>query len=134
MLLGDVDAADWFIVGGMKTESGRNRVVPIHPSIRKTVEEAIANSGTEFLFNHNGRQFSYAKYLEEFRKCCCVLGIDEKHSPHDCRKQFVTMAKNANVNEYAIKRIIGHAITDLTENVYTDRSKEWFMSEVCKIP
>lgn len=134
LLVGDVDAADWYVVGGMKTESGKNRTVPIHPSIRKTVEEAIVNSGTEFLFNHNGRQFSYAKYLEEFRKCCCALGIDEKHSPHDCRKQFVTMAKNANVNEYAIKRIIGHAITDLTENVYTDRSKEWLMSEVCKIP
>ena len=43
------------------------------------------------------------------------------------------MAKRANVDEYAIKRIIGHQIVDLTERVYTDRSIDWLRSEIEKI-
>ena len=59
--------------------------------------------------------------------------VDPRHHTHDCRKTFVTMAKRANVDEYAIKRIIGHQIADLTERVYTDRSIDWLRSEIEKI-
>ena len=59
-------------------------------------------------------------------------GIERGHLPHDCRKQFVTMSKNANVDEYALKRLIGHAITDITEEVYTDRPISWPREEIEK--
>ena len=38
---------------------------------------------------------------------------------------FVTMAKKYNMDEYAIKRLVGHHIKDLTERVYTQRSIDW---------
>ena len=44
-----------------------------------------------------------------------------------------TMMKNADLNEYAIKYIIGHAIEDMTEDVYTRRKPEWLMNEILKI-
>lgn len=34
---------------------------------------------------------------------------------------------------YAIKYIVGHAVNDLTEEVYTDRSIEWLSTEIEKI-
>lgn len=43
------------------------------------------------------------------------------------------MMKNADLNEYAIKYIIGHAIEDMTEDVYTRRKPEWLMNEILKI-
>jgi integrase len=46
---------------------------------------------------------------------------------------FITMAKKAGLDEYAIKYIVGHAILDLTERVYTQRSKEWLKEEIEKI-
>ena len=61
------------------------------------------------------------------------LGLDQNHRPHDARKTFVTKAKEAGVNEFAIKRIIGHAISDLTERVYTERPIEWLKEEIEKI-
>lgn len=45
----------------------------------------------------------------------------------------IQMAKDAKVNEYALKRIIGHKIDDLTEKTYTKRKKEWLMEEILKI-
>ena len=47
---------------------------------------------------------------------------------------FVTLAKKAEMDEYALKRIVGHKIDDLTERVYTRRTVEWLISELDKIP
>lgn len=43
------------------------------------------------------------------------------------------MAKNKGVDEFAIKRIVGHAIQDITENVYTVRDVEWLKQENEKV-
>lgn len=43
------------------------------------------------------------------------------------------MAKKSNVDEYAIKYIVGHHISDITEKVYTQRSHEWLKNEIEKI-
>lgn len=55
------------------------------------------------------------------------------HKPHDGRKTFITLAKKYNVDEYAIKYIVGHSISDLTERVYTDREIDWLKAEMEKI-
>ena len=53
--------------------------------------------------------------------------------PHDGRKHFVTMAKKYGVDEYAIKYMVGHKISDITEKVYTQREFEWLKDEIEKI-
>ena len=75
----------------------------------------------------------YEFYARHFNQTVKALGIAPHHS-HDCRKTFVTHAKEAGVDEYAIKRLVGHRIQDLTERVYTDRSIEWLRTELEKIP
>ena len=44
------------------------------------------------------------------------------------------IAKKYKLDEYAIKRIVGHAISDITESVYTERDIEWLHEEISKIP
>lgn len=73
-----------------------------------------------------------------FAHCSLAFMVDHKitahHKPHDGRKHFITLAKKYNVDEYAIKRIVGHSIkSDLTEFVYTERDNNWLYSEICKI-
>lgn len=60
------------------------------------------------------------------------LGI-EGHKPHDPRKTFVTMCKMAGVDEYAVKYMVGHTISDITESIYTDRSVDWLAKELAKV-
>jgi hypothetical protein len=43
------------------------------------------------------------------------------------------MAKKYQVDEYAIKYMVGHAINDITEKVYTKREVEWLKNEIEKI-
>ena len=132
-----------FIVGGMKTESGIERSVPIHPFIKPVIERYYKQAlelGSEYLFNctdthtHRSSLFlSYEKYQKRFQKAITALNLNPEHKPHDPRKHFVTMAKKYNLDEYAIKRIVGHKIDDVTEAVYTERKVEWLYSEICKI-
>lgn len=141
--LEDVDIANWTFKGGIKTDAGRERVVPIHSRIRPLVEakynEAKALE-SEYLINctdtHTHRsslKFTYDKYRPRFEKIRNQLKLNPEHRPHDPRKQFITMAKKAGVDEYVIKILVGHEIQDVTERVYTQRDIEWIRSEIEKI-
>ncbi len=139
----DVDLTNWTFKGGIKTEAGKNRIVPIHSKIRPLVkaryDEALALN-SEYLFNSNdagarryGLKLTYDKYKYRFGKIRDQLELDSKHRTHDGRKHFVTLCKKYNVDEYAIKYMVGHAISDITEKVYTDRSIDWLKTEIEKI-
>lgn len=133
LLKSNVNLDTNIMVGGMKTEAGKNRKVPIHSKIRELVEYFYNRSDSEYLFTHNGNRLTYRVYRSHFKIVLNILKFDTTRTPHDCRKTFVTLAKKYKVDEYAIKRIVGHTITDLTEEVYTERDDEWLVSEISKI-
>lgn len=140
--LADIDLENGTFKGGMKTEAGMDRVVPIHSKIRYLVErkyqEAVA-LGSMYLFNcTDGRSgkptmMSYQRYQKGFAMVRDELKLNPEHRPHDGRKHFVTMAKKAGVDEYAIKYMVGHKISDITEKIYTQREFEWLKEEIEKI-
>lgn len=134
----DVDLNNWTYYGGLKTDAGRNRCVPIHPAVRDLVEANYKKAlelGSAYLFNdENGQQgthLTYDKYRGRFNKINKKLGMS--HRPHDTRHTFITKAKEAGVNEYVLKLIVGHAIEDVTEKVYTHRTMEQLQEEIQKI-
>lgn len=133
----NIDLEKNIMTGGMKTEAGMNRIVPIHPKIKPLIERyyhMAEDSGTNVLFRcEDDSPMTYDKYQKRFVKTRDALGLNKEHRPHDGRKQFVTIAKNSGMDEYAIKRIIGHKIEDLTERVYTERGVEWLQTEMQKI-
>lgn len=142
--ISNVNLAEKSIIGGMKTADGRDRIVPIHPKVEPLIiecyEQAVA-ADSKYLFvipdkRTAGRMIhlTYNKYYKDFQNIMKLLGLHENHKPHDARKQFITAAKEANVNDFAIKLIVGHKITDITEAVYTERKFEWLYEEICKIP
>lgn len=141
--LKNINLENWTMTGGIKSEAGINRTVPIHSKIKELIvkkyNEAI-ELGSKYLINCLDRKskkdminFSYKKYSQRYTDVIVDMGLNEKHRPHDPRKHFVTMAKKYNVDEYALKRLIGHSISDLTERVYTDRDIEWLREEIEKI-
>lgn len=55
------------------------------------------------------------------------------HLPHDTRHTFISMLTEAGVDSRLIKKIVGHATNDVTENVYTHISLETMIEAVNKI-
>lgn len=141
--LEDVDLENWTFKGGMKTDAGTDRVVPIHSRIQSLVlrkyKEAEA-LGSEYLFNctdpdsnRKNIKFTYNRYQKGFTRIRDELKLNPDHRPHDGRKHFVSMAKKYGVDEYAIKYMVGHKISDITEKVYTAREFDWLREEIEKI-
>lgn len=142
--LKDVDLENWTFRGGMKTDAGENRVVPIHSRIQDLVlrkyQEAEA-LGSPYLLNWtdpNNRnkkniKLTYARYQKALERIRDDLKLNPNHRPHDGRTHFVTMAKRYGVDEYAIKYMVGHKISDITEKVYTRREFAWLREEIKKI-
>lgn len=140
--LENIDVVNGYMVGGMKTEAGKNRTVPIHPKIKELVNRRYCLArieGSSYLFNYYNKKkgtlvpYTYTKYKYMYDSTMSKLKMGVIHTPHDCRKHFVTMAKEAGLDEYAIKYIVGHSIKDLTEKTYTERKPEWLKQEIEKI-
>ena len=142
--LKDVDLENWTFHGGMKTNSGKNRIVPIHSKIKELVRsnyEQAQKLGFDNLFvGFDNRRvdkppivINYAQFSRMLDRLIKELELNPKHRLHDGRKTFVTMCKKYNVDEYAIKKLVGHTISDITERIYTDRDIEWYRSEIEKI-
>lgn len=123
-----LDIEDGFIKGGMKTDAGKNRFVPIHPKIRPLIELQY-NKAKEFgngklFFDTRGRNsnvMTYDKYSYRFEKVIKYLGFKSQYTTHSCRVTFITLAKAYNMNDHLLKLIVGHADPDITERTYTRR-------------
>lgn len=132
-----LNMSEWSIIGGGKTKAGKDRLVPIHKNIRDLIRtrynEAVKLGSDHLFVAKNKGPFTYRIYKYQFGKAVTRYKLNPNHRPHDCRKHFVTIAKRYGVDEYVIKRIVGHSIKDLTERVYTDRDIKWLHEEIAKI-
>lgn len=134
----NIDLETGTMLGGLKTDAGKNRIVPIHPLIKPLIENRMKEATamqSEFLFNDaNGQQgtyMTYDKYRKRFEKVMKYLKLT--HRPHETRHTFITKAKACDVDEYILKLIVGHAIDDITEKVYTHRTIDQLRAEMDKI-
>lgn len=119
MPLADIDTVNMTFKGGLKTAASKNRIVPIHSRIQPLVLNRLKTADTN-IFN-----ISSAEYYKAFNEVLAVCGIDENHTPHDCRHTFSTMLDNAGANKTSIKRLMGHSSgNDVTEKIYTHKDIE----------
>lgn len=117
----DVKKFDDYIVCGLKTENGKNRKIPIHYYIEPFIDEVL-----QYLSDK-----SYVHIAELFAEYMNKYGMS--HTMHDTRNTFATLGKENGMKPTAIKKIMGHKIKDLTDDVYTHESIEYLKNEVDKI-
>lgn len=120
--IADIDLEKNTMFGGLKTDAGRNRCVPIHSKIRDLIIKRVDQAKeleSDYLFNdpdsQSGMRMTYDKYRSRWNKVMGKLKLS--HRPHDTRHTFITLAKDAGMDEYIIKLIVGHSIEDVTEKV-----------------
>lgn len=124
----DIDTAEWTMKGGSKTEAGKNRIVPIHDSIKPYIEKYIAGRKTGKLLPG----MTYNKFNGIFHNVCTELGMP--HTIHDTRHTFATRADNFGMNKICIQRLMGHASKDVTDKVYTHKDLEQLRKAIDLLP
>lgn len=119
----DIDLDNRTIKGGIKTDAGKDRIIPINLKIFNLVANRV-NSGHEyFITNFKDKQMPYDNYYKEkFLPIMEQLGMT--HKPHDARHTFATLLNNAEANSTSIKKLIGHSSFITTEKIYTHKDIE----------
>lgn len=117
----NIDLKERTMLGGIKTPAGKNRIVPISKKIIPLIEKRF-NPKSKYLFTDDkGKKITYNRYHDWFMVLMEQLNMS--HKPHDTRHSFTTLMDNAEANKISIKRIVGHASTDVTEG-YTHKDIE----------
>lgn len=103
------------LIGGFKTEAGKNRIVPVNAKIAPILSERMA-SESEYLFPKPDGSLMND---EHFRKYCFVplmnrLGIEGK-VPYSCRHTFANLLKNVRGSDTDKAALIGHADASMTK-------------------
>lgn len=122
----DINLEEKWFYGGVKSINGKNRYVPIHHQIIYMVKRRLGKYGALLPYSEEAFRINMYKKLEE-------LGI-EKHTPHDCRDTFATLADRNKMDKIYLKRLIGHSLSnDITESKYIKPTLEDLRNELEKI-
>lgn len=117
--ISDYNAKNKTLVGGAKTEAGKNRIVTISPKVQPIIDELVAGrtSGALFYNREDGRAFRIDKFRDQvFYPALEAIGIENpvdksrhKYTPHSCRHTFATLMKRVNGADKDKLELIGHS-------------------------
>lgn len=113
-----VDVETWYITGGIKTQAGKNRVVPIHPSVRHIVSKWLTKEYRSLFADENGLPLDKDKWANRFATVMKYVSI-EGVVPYMTRHTCASILHAAGADHLSIAKIIGHADYKVTAMRYT---------------
>lgn len=126
---------DNYMIGGEKTEAGRNRIIPIHSKIKPLIEKIYnKNKGQKYLIinESTNKKMTYDTYKKRFEQF--MEENKMKHTAYDTRHTFATECSSVGIPDVIIKRLLGHSLSnDVTNNVYIHKTIEELKKEIEKI-
>lgn len=122
------DLSRHYLIGGSKTAAGKNRVIPLHPDIEALIAEHINETGKPVLFQKMALSTFRSRFWDPYMQTA-----DMDHLPHDGRHTCATLMETAGIPINRRKLILGHAIKDITDGVYTHVAPEQLVAEITKI-
>lgn len=118
------DYHETYVVGGEKTEAGRNRVIPIRPEGRAYFRyfAKLAN-GALLLSGYTGQRVPNNFRKRDYYPLLDKLGIVRK-TPHATRHTYASRARRAGMPPEILQKILGHADYSTTANIYVHTDVE----------
>lgn len=127
----NVNVAEQYAIGGLKTEAGKDRIIPFHDRIVPLVEH-FYNQDRPFLFvNAKNNRLKYIPFYHAFNKRMEAWGM--KHTTHDARRTAATRLHVADVPYSIIQQILGHASKDVTGKHYISKNAAHLVKHVNKV-
>lgn len=108
-----------YMIGGSKTDNGKDRIIPIHKKIVPLIEKRLNNQPFLFL-NRNKKNYLYRNVLTSVRTQFDKLNMSH-HIIHETRHTFISQAQRLNLDKISLKKIVGHSTNDITEH-YTHKT------------
>lgn len=123
---------DGYIIGGSKTEAGRDRPIVFHDKILPFVKEFYNPANTTLIVNQLNKPIQYRTYYNKWYKKLEEWGFPTTNI-HSTRHTFISMAKESGVDDLVIKRQVGHSNGNDITHHYTHLTVEYMKKEINKI-
>ncbi len=115
-----------YFITGSKTESGKDRYIPMNNKIIELIKTR-RNNNKEYFLNEGYINYFTADNLKyRFNKVMELLNMN--YTPYDCRHTFATLMKKAGADKLYLKRILGHSDSNVTDKIYTHTDIEQLQS------
>ncbi len=125
-----IDYHGTYIIGGEKTEAGRNRVIPIRPEGREYFAEMVgAATGDLIISGYPGQRTAENFRKRDYYPMLERLGIVKK-SPHATRHTFASWAVKSGVKPEILKKILGHSNYSTTADIYVHADTDMLVSAI----
>ena len=128
----DIDLKSRTITGGLKTDAGKNRTIPIHDKIYDYVVKHYFNGHDDLFVREDGTPLKdnhFRKYI--YYPLLDKLGI-ERRTIHSTRHTCASILAENGADTLAIKNILGHTNYGFTADTYTHADIEYLKKEMAK--
>ena len=128
-----LDSAVPYIQGGIKTEAGKNRIIPLHQRILPYVQFFAAHAAGDLLVSgFCGNQKANGWRARDYKGMLEFLGIPYK-VPHNTRKTMATNAAQAGVDQLALTKLMGWADLEVGNKYYIAPDVAYLAGEMDKL-
>lgn len=122
------------LTGGMKTEAGKNRIVPIHKKIQPIVERWASKNGDALYCDENGKAYNKDSFRNKIWKPVMkALMLPDDLTPHSARHTCATLLAAGGARPEDIQRILGHSDYSVTANTYINQDVNTLSAAISKM-
>lgn len=121
-----------YMMGGMKTAAGKNRVIPIADKIMPIIKNWYSPDETYLCIDPKDNRpiRNYDRLRDHIWQKCEFLA---NHLPHDGRHTCATLLDNAEISLKIIQLILGHRSANITHKTYTHKTIEQLVEAINQI-
>ena len=116
------------------TKNKRERVIPIHPKLKKIFQRYLqisTNAKNSFIFfRKSGIKLNGEFISKQFKKAVRAAELNENIHFHSLRHSFASALVQRNVSLYAVKELLGHEDIKTTQ-VYSHLTQSSLSNAVC---
>jgi len=114
-----VNTEKWYIKGGIKTEAGKERIVPIHSLIQPIIEKWLAKGHSRLFTNEVGEPLNKDTWGTRHNKAVTMIFGERIAVPYTTRHTCASILHAAGADHLSIARIMGHKDYKITARSYT---------------
>lgn len=117
-----INLKEEYWICGLKTEAGKNRIIPIHHEILPIVKRYYKQENP-FLFMMNSRKrFYYAKYRQLYIEFMNGLQLTDDYTTHETRYTFRSELDRMGADDRCMDLLMGHKTGNTGNKVYNQKT------------
>ena len=126
----DIHLDKQYCVTGIKTANGINRIIPIHNDIVGIVKDLMERFDSKYLYpTENGNMYMLSYFCQKiWDPYMEKTGLN--HYTHDGRHTCSTKMEASGIDKMHRQLILGHALSDVTDKVYTHVAPETLVKDM----